>query len=64
MDMGACGGAGNCTPKSNERNTGFSQLVDERLAFGAIGMERYIYRIAMIEAKAIMGVRLPFGSNR
>ena len=54
MDMRAGGGSWDGASKCNEGNTCFAQLVYERLAFSAIGMECDIHGVAMIESEAIV----------
>ena len=54
MNMWSSGGAGDGASEGDERNTRNAELLDERLAFGAIRMKCDIHGVAMVEPEAVV----------
>ncbi len=57
-------GAGHGGAKGYERDALPTQVGCEGLPFAAVGMERHVNRMAMVEAKPIMRRRLAYRARR
>src|SRR5689334_10361937 len=57
-------GAGNRRAKGEERNTVAFEKVQQRLAFGTVGMKLNVHRVVMVEAPAIVNRALAEDGNR
>ena len=64
MNMRACGRSRHGVLKGNKRNARAAQVSDQSPALGAVGMERYVNGIAVIEPHAIVRPGLPIGADR
>ena len=64
--MNMCGGC--CTryrlPESQKGNTGVSQIINQRLSFRAVRMQRHINGIAVVKSQLIVNFGLSEGANR
>ena len=64
MNMRPGGAARHGVLKSDKRNARSAQVFDQSSALGAVGMERDVNGIAVVEPHAIMGPGLPVGADR
>ena len=58
MNVRTGGGTSHRMPECDERNTRASQISHQSLSLGAIGSDRYVYGVAMIEAQVVVYRRL------
>ena len=64
MDVRACGRSRHSASKGDKGNTRLAQIIQQRLAFRAVRLERHVHGIVMIEVQAVVSRSLTQCADR